>query len=409
MSETIHKSADNRLRLTIPEFKSMLPLYFNSRKAILIEGESGIGKTEISRQFVESVCKRDKTWGYVLWQPTVHDPSDFSGMMGVVNGVTIFIPTELTVFNKRKMILIIDELTQCSRDMQRALLGLFNATPVVGKHKLDLDDLWIIGTANDNSLDDYAYVDDISSGMFTRVGRIVLLPSLPDTITYLNEKYFDNMFVKFLRSDACSITHDFSTEKSSDKFVRALPRTLEFCAKAIHSNRDADSDQLVNLVAAYAGKNIGLDFQRNINAEKILDYKAFFTLNAPEISVYFGDVSPATTQLLSGAVIKSLQNYTVLTNRDLSALVVNLDKLGDNGFGEVKAVGYHQIVTIARESAANSVFKKFVYGDDKSNREGAETFLGKYTEYLAKDNEEFQKALGEVTVKDKKDVRDSKH
>lgn len=396
MSEVIHSSADNRLKLTTPEFKAMLPLYFNSRKPLLIEGESAIGKTGISRQFAEKVCEENKDWGYVIWQPTVHDPSDFSGLMHVVDGVTVFIPTELTVFRKRKMILIIDELTQCGRDMQRALLGLFNAVPIVGKHKLDLDDLWIIGTANDNSLDDFAFVDDISSGMATRSGRIVLLPMLADTISHLENKHGVNSFTAYLKSDACTITYDFANEKSSVKFVRALPRTLEYCVEAVKSNNDVDSDKLVTLVSTYAGKNIGLEFERYLNFEKILDYKAFFIKDSPEIKSYYSDPSASATQLLNNAIVKTLENHTVLTTRNLDALVHNLDKLGDNGFGEVKAFGYNRIVSIARDSGLATTIKKFVYGDEKSIRNGEDTFLSKYTAYLAKDNGEFQNALQEM-------------
>lgn len=305
MTQKIDKE-DNRMRVRVTEIAECIELALMLQKPILFEGLSGIGKSEVIKTFVGQWLEKNPTWGGAFVQLQAMEFSDFSGIP-VIKGDEFgkfveFVQSKFTRIT-RPTVLIIDDITQASLDVQRVLLGLTQKDKVVGFTEIS-HPLVVIGTANDNALDSLAMVNEMQSSLGpTRWsgGRLVVTASKKDMTDYFAKKYSaENLFVRYLYSANCSIPEDM--ECSEDLKIRPVPRILEGCAEAVAAFAGKDTDKLRRVVSQIGGRAIAIEFYEFLLSLRVLDSKEFLKAASKDIKEFAKEKNAETVQILVSAI-----------------------------------------------------------------------------------------------------------
>lgn len=121
-------------QLTTRELISLLDVTIPNREPVLIEGEPGVGKTDVIKQVTAS-----HSHSLVLMHPVVHDPTKYSGMPWVSqNGKTLradFIPfgqLQELISADVPTVAFLDDFGQATPAVQAAAMQLFLAREIDG-------------------------------------------------------------------------------------------------------------------------------------------------------------------------------------------------------------------------------------------------------------------------------------
>lgn len=302
---TTNDKNDNRLRINVSEIGDSVELALMLQKPTLFEGLSGIGKTEVLKAFVGKWLEKNPTWAGKFFQLQAFEFSDFTGIpverRDDEGAFVEFIQTQLTRICK-PTIIIIDDITQASLDVQRVLLGLTQANKVIGFTEI-AHPVVVLGTANDNSLDDLAMVNEMQSALASRWsgGRVVVEASKKDMVKYFAEKYgAENLFVRYLQSANCSLAENM--ECNHELKIRPVPRILEGAAQAVGKFDSNDMDRMRRVVAQICGRAIAIEFYEFLLSIRKIDSKEFFKKNSKDIKEFAKEKNAETVQVIINAI-----------------------------------------------------------------------------------------------------------
>lgn len=295
------ETSDNRMRVRVSELDKVINRALKLGNPLLLEGLSGIGKTEVAKKVVEQWLAGNPEWAGKFFQLQAFEYSDFTGIplqkKDTQGDFIEFIQTQLTRIAQPTVILL-DDITQASLDVQRVLLGLTQTNKVVGFTQIN-HPVIVIGTANDNSLDDKAMVNEMQSALETRWsgGRVVVEAYKSDLIAHFQKVYgADNLFTRYLASANCTINEDF--ECDHELKIRPVPRIIEGAVKGVQSCDANNTNELRETVAQIAGRKVASEFFEYLLSVRQLDPKEFFKKGSKAITDFAKVKNAETVQCI---------------------------------------------------------------------------------------------------------------
>jgi hypothetical protein len=335
------ENTDNRMRIKVSEIDNAIDTALALESPLLLEGLSGIGKTEQAKRYVQNWIARNTEWDFKFFQLQAFEYSDFTGIPGIkidTEGEYIqFIQTQLTRIC-RPTIILLDDITQASLDVQRVLLGLTQSDKVVGFTQINFP-VVVIGTANDNTLDDKAMVNEMQSALETRWngGRLVVEACKTDLVKYFEKEYgTGNLFTRFLASSNCTIPEDMACDHELK--IRPVPRILTGCVKAVSKFEDKGIDTLRNVVAQICGRKIAAEFYEFLLSIRQLDPKEFYKKNSKAIAEFAKEKNAETVQCIINS-INGLRPLLQIANvKQIETVYGYIDVLAKAGQGECSRV-----------------------------------------------------------------------
>jgi len=231
------------------QFKVLKALKGKSHKSLFFQGERGIGKTQLIKDF----CKNNGLELFILNLSCI-ESSDFTGIPHIVENKTIYAMPEF--FTMKKGILFLDEINRVNdNDVKTGLLSLLQDRGING-HKLSNDVL--IVTAGNTNNEDYD-VNEFDKALTDRLINVPFKRSFKDFLEYLENTKGRSSLLDFYK------IHGENLKEYSH-------RTLEYTLDYVSITND--HDMIVNYLSAsiyalfmeYLSKNL-YSFDDLINGE----------------------------------------------------------------------------------------------------------------------------------------------
>jgi hypothetical protein len=139
------KEARHRLPVG-PRLKSVLKMAYRVRRPALLEGPTGIGKSEVVREVAEEL-----QIGWAVLDLSLLEPPDLVGLPVIDNGRTKYASPEILPM-AHNGILVLEELNRAERYIQQPALQLLTARRL---HQYTLPEGWSVVAAINPEQDDY--------------------------------------------------------------------------------------------------------------------------------------------------------------------------------------------------------------------------------------------------------------
>jgi hypothetical protein len=207
------------------KLKETLVKCVENKKAVLIKGAPGVGKTDIIKQVAE-----DLGYDLQIFHPAVSDPTDYKGQPWVVDGLAEFLPYgELrTLINATEpTIAFLDDIGQAPPAVQAALMQLLLARRVNGHVVSDQ----VVFLAATNRRQDRAGVTSILEPVKSRFKTILeLMPEKEDWIEWALQHDMPEALIGFINFRPNLLM----TEEATTEIINhPCPRTLAHAGEMI--------------------------------------------------------------------------------------------------------------------------------------------------------------------------------
>lgn len=255
----------------VTQLKQVLPLLMKSNAVPFIWGRSGIGKTEVVRQFCKEI-------GYELVYLTFGAVEDVGDIIGLPN----FTEVDGTEFTRHaapswfpttgKKIVFIDEFNRAKPQIQQAMFP-FVLEQRLHTHQLPPDCHIVV--AGNPPTDDYDTTPMEDNALLSRFCHIEFEPSVDEWAIYMKQKKRDGDLVSFFLEnkdllDPKAKGFDVRTMIKHDRRnIEKLAVFMEYCT---------DIDMIIKAACGFLGPDIGIKFyahlknrREQITVEEILD------------------------------------------------------------------------------------------------------------------------------------------
>lgn len=241
----------DKLNLSISQVKSVLAARLKRQiaepgiklRSIFIEGERGIGKTDIIKQVAAEVAlELGLEVNTVTLPAAVLEAPDINGLGYVELNITRFAAPEFLPAGGFG-ILFIDEVNRANTDVQNGLLTLVQDRQI---HQHKIGDGWlIVGAGNTNANGGNYKVKEFDPALKDRFAYVMISPTSGDLITYLETKYKDNIIVKYLQDNPQVINFDSKGTTS--------PRAIEYAIRATIKTPVTNKEEMRQLLSLELG------------------------------------------------------------------------------------------------------------------------------------------------------------
>lgn len=156
------------------QLQNALVFCIQNRFPVLVKGQPGVGKSDITEQAVDTIRSINGQVDYHIWHPVVSDPTDFKGLPFASGGEAQFLPygdLKLLIDAKILTVILIDDLGQAAPATQAAIMQLLLSRSVNGKKISD----FVTFIAATNRKEDRAAVSGILEPVKSRFVTILEL------------------------------------------------------------------------------------------------------------------------------------------------------------------------------------------------------------------------------------------
>ena len=234
-----------------PKLKSLINLCYNANNPFLLEGPTGIGKTD----FVFQAAREMKIDTLVL-DLTLMEPVDLIGLPEKGGGTVIYIPPELLPRNGRG-ILFLDELNRASKAMLSACMQLLSARRL---NQYILPPGWLPAAAvNPQDSDDYD-TNRFDNAMMARFVKIDVEPHVGNWAEWAEESDIHRAVIDYVTSTPKIFDSRMSNPRAWAK-ISALINAFE--------KGTFDQDVLRTAIAGCVGVELAVAFIRTMRIPKL--------------------------------------------------------------------------------------------------------------------------------------------
>ena len=236
--------------MKISELKQTLKAIAQNNKKIpvLIEGEMGIGKSQVVQQVAEEIG-----YQYVDLRLAHQEPGDLIGLPRIVDGKTYWTKPEWIPEKNQKLMLALEELNRAPIDVQQAIFQVLTEYKI---HTHELPDVTMIVICI-NPSDGIYHVSQLDPAMITRCVKLKLEADADEWIEYAYKVKIDDRIIRFI-----SVHRDLLSKPGED--ASPNPRTWKLLSDIIGI---VPENVLFEIASGLVGKEAAVAFQKFCDKE----------------------------------------------------------------------------------------------------------------------------------------------
>lgn len=357
-----------RFTANVDSLKDIMQNTIPNDIAILLEGNHGIGKTQIVCQIAKTYLKEDGTRLYkdqniIIFQASqLNDVGDLIGMPFINGQGTKFLTTEYAnpywLKTEEPVFLFLDELNRAHDFLTNSLMQLTLEKKIQNK-QLHKDSRIFSAINNGSTGGNYsvdAFDDDAKKGRFC---IIEFKPSLNEFLNYAKQKEFHKSVISFIEKHPDFLDAYAFKKETNENDKQPDRRSWEFVSKTLKNwEKNKGSKLSLQIVCqGFVGNFIGLKFVDFHFSTMKLTIEQVLNLSEKDLKNYIDtEVSVLGLDFLSQEIINLLENKKI-TKKEIE----NFNYMLENIQSEFKSLVFNKITDsqISKNSFLVKKLKEF--------------------------------------------------